>query len=133
MNGRNATTFVELFDIVRRSGYNLVPLPYADWRQRLLSVASRTLEGGEESNALLPLLNEFSPDWIASLVRPIYENDNVNSAIAGSDIAVPNDLQSMIEANINYLVQCGFMNAPQGRKMQNIVPVKLLSRTNRSA
>jgi hypothetical protein len=70
VNNPKGYSYYALFAKFRSFGYELTPLPYAEWRARLLqsvdASATSTAAAGETANALFPILSHFSEHWYAS-------------------------------------------------------------------
>eukprot|EP01062_Namystynia_karyoxenos_P038724 TRINITY_DN2813_c0_g2_i1.p1 TRINITY_DN2813_c0_g2~~TRINITY_DN2813_c0_g2_i1.p1 ORF type:complete len:1574 (+),score=501.35 TRINITY_DN2813_c0_g2_i1:709-4722(+) len=100
--------YTALFDALRRQGYELRGLPYAEWRGLLLS----TVEAGTP-NELAAIVSHFTPSWEEDMrARPVYDRTNVAAALQGR-VPFP-DVGESFDAAVAYFVSVGFLSAPPG-------------------
>ncbi|MFS0516460.1 amino acid adenylation domain-containing protein [Nostoc sp. UIC 10607] len=108
----------QLFNFIREFGYPLQLMSNNQWQTELLNAAERSLD-----NPLYPLIPFFASSEGANekeelaedLNSPPLKSDcqNTTDGLAGSSIICPPADSELLSTYFSYLIQSGFMNAPQ--------------------
>ena len=118
--------YAAFFASLSSAGFDVRPVPYAEWRRRLDADASTNT-----AQALLPLLGHFSPSWPETLHNPIYDQQNAQAVHHCPDVA------ATLPTCLNYLIAGGFMPQPMARDASSSIDTAsvtvLVSRSNRAA
>jgi hypothetical protein len=118
----------ELVEWIRSFGYPIQPIPYDQWRARLLELG-RIKENA--AHFLLPLFSLSLAQAGPRIVRNIPEFDcqNTLAGLTGTSIACPPVDNQVFEAYFSYFVRTGFLSAPlaagdfKGRQTTNVQPI----------
>eukprot|EP00667_Euglena_gracilis_P000671 EG_transcript_671 len=97
------------FESLRRNGYAVTPVPYAEWRQRLIAAIAGQGDSAEP-NALTAILPTFTENWLDTRIRPKWERTNLDAGLASvpGGFAFP-DIDATMDVYLQYLVDLGFM------------------------
>lgn len=106
---------VTLFGLIQAYGYPLKKLPYTEWKEELLKHTRHS-----QDNALYPLLpfitDRVSQEHLTVMElyqnTPDYDDRNVTSALADTDITCPEVNAKLIETCFAYFIETGFLAAP---------------------
>lgn len=109
---------VTLFGLIQDYGYSLKKLPYAEWQQELLNHTRHSQE-----NALYPLLpfitDKVSQEQLTVMElyqnTPDYDDSNVTSGLADTDIICPPVNAQLVETCFSYFIETGFLEAPNNQ------------------
>jgi amino acid adenylation domain-containing protein/thioester reductase-like protein len=108
----NLTT-IELFNLIRSSGYALKPLSYRKWKQQLLQNIKQSSD-----NALIPLLPLFTEKVYGDLTiielyqnNPDYDCTNTLEGLKDSSIYCPQISQELIKTYLSYFTRIGFLKS----------------------
>ncbi|HEX6287533.1 MAG TPA: amino acid adenylation domain-containing protein [Herpetosiphonaceae bacterium] len=102
--------FRELAQAVKRAGFPVRVLPYAQWYAALLANAQ-----SEHDNVLYPLLSFLSAmpteeDWVDLLAMPHYDCRNTIEGLADSSIVCPTFSAEQIRAALTYFIERGVLH-----------------------
>ncbi|TMD63195.1 MAG: hypothetical protein E6I91_13640 [Chloroflexi bacterium] len=102
----------ELIDYANAFGYKVQQVDYDTWVDELAGVTE-----GVTDNALAPLAPLFPKKGRAGqpgqVLNRAFGNGNVLAGLAGTSITCPLADQKLLSAYFSYLIQSGFLPAPQ--------------------
>jgi amino acid adenylation domain-containing protein/thioester reductase-like protein len=102
-----------LFDSLQSLGYVIEPLPYDQWRAKLLQIAETSPD-----HALYPLVSLFPAKDETQSAETVFTFDcqNTLNGLAGSEIVCPAIDQSLLHKYFSHLMQAGFLVPPLVRR-----------------
>ncbi|WDD36594.1 amino acid adenylation domain-containing protein (plasmid) [Nostoc sp. UHCC 0926] len=110
----------ELFDWIRKFGYPLQPMSYNQWEAELLNASEPSL-----NNPLYPLIpffagianegdrNQESSEQTFNLATLKFDFQNTIDGLTSTSIVCPPVDTKLLSTYFSYLIQSGFLNAPQ--------------------
>ena len=110
----------ELFAWIRKFGYPLQPMSYNQWEAELLNASERSL-----NNPLYPLIPFFagmeaegdrkqeSSEQTFNLATLKFDFQNTIDGLTSTSIVCPPVDAKLLSTYFSYLIQSGFLNAPQ--------------------
>lgn len=109
---------VTLFGLIQDYGYPLKKLPYPEWQEELLNQTRHS-----QDNALYPLLpfitDKVSQEHVTVMElyqnTPDYDDSNVISGLADTNISCPAVNAKLVETCFSYFIESGFLEAPNGQ------------------
>lgn len=102
----------EVMEMVRQYGYEIEAVPYQQWYKRLSGSMEST-----EGNALskfFPLFGEETPSKDAGDEGsyPVYRNERLKAALAGSGIECPPLDKHLMNRYLTYFIDIGYLDRP---------------------
>ncbi|MGH7998033.1 MAG: amino acid adenylation domain-containing protein [Brasilonema sp.] len=110
----------ELFNWIREFGYSLQPMSYNQWQIELVNTSEASLD-----NPLYPLIPFFagmeaegqskqeSSEQTSNLAALKFNCQNTTDGLADTSIVCPPVDANLLSTYFSYLIQSGFVNAPQ--------------------
>jgi thioester reductase-like protein len=109
LSNPNSISWQDLVNWVNKFGYPIQQLPYAQWRQKLLT----SITQHPHANALQPLLPIFldvEPD-----TEPLwFDCQQALAALEGSSVTCPPIDDALLRTYFSYFIRSGFLDSPIG-------------------
>ncbi|KAL8768564.1 MAG: hypothetical protein Q9209_005249 [Squamulea sp. 1 TL-2023] len=131
-------TFTQFTNTLKAYGYNVEPIPYDEWRQKLVQYVEEQQQGNKEKeeHALMPLYHFVTGDLPSTTRAPLLNDTNTRAALSADSAAngstqFPSVNSETIGLYIAYLVRIGFLPPPsEGGKGKPLPYVKLAEGMN---
>ncbi|KAF9698137.1 hypothetical protein EKO04_003866 [Ascochyta lentis] len=124
-------TFQQFLGSLESFGYNVPEVPYSAWKNNMEAyVADRS--GTKEENALLPLYHFVTGDLPADTKAPEMDDRNAAKALKADEKWTAQDwsagaavTEDTVGVYISYLIELGFMPAPEKKGLKELLASKL--------